>query len=189
MKFISIEKVNEGKFINRYNVKYETSDNKIKVYEMISRRKNITTLGELVNNPVDAVVLILHDESGERILINREYRMAVGDYVYNFPAGLIDEGETYEESARRELMEETGLTLLSIENVMHESYSAVGFSNEKNICVVGTASGTFAPSTSTFEEIEAGWYTKAEVRRLLATSHFAARTQAYCYMWSREDCQ
>lgn len=186
MKFISIEKIHEGKFITRYNVTYETSDNRLKVYEMISRGKNITTFEQLINNPTDAVVLILHDESGERILINREFRMAVGDYVYNFPAGLIDEGETYEESARRELMEETGLTLVSIDDVMHESYSAVGFSNEKNICVVGTASGTFAPSTSTFEEIEAGWYTKEEVRKLLATSHFAARTQAYCYMWSRE---
>lgn len=188
MKFISIEKVGDGKFINRYNVTYETSDKKIKIYEMISRKKNISSIDELINSPTDAVVLILTDEAGERILINREFRMAVGDYIYNFPAGLIDEGETYEESARRELMEETGLTLVSIDDVMYESYSAVGFSNEKNICVVGKASGTFAPSTSTFEEIEAGWYTKEEVRSLLATSHFAARTQAYCYMWSRE-CQ
>ena len=36
------------------------------------------------------------------------------------------------------------------------------------------------------EEIEAGWYTKEEVRELLKTAKFAARTQAYCYAWSRE---
>ncbi|MBQ1392294.1 MAG: NUDIX hydrolase, partial [Lachnospiraceae bacterium] len=61
-----------------------------------------------------------------------------------------------------------------------------GFSNEKNVCVVGMASGTFQPSTSTAEEIDAAWYTKEEVRMLLRNAPFAARTQAYCYMWSKE---
>ena len=31
----------------------------------------------------------MHDESGEKILINREFRMATGRWVYNFPAGSI----------------------------------------------------------------------------------------------------
>ena len=39
---------------------------------------------------------------------------------------------------------------------------------------------------SSFEEIEAAWYTKDEVRRLLKTERFAARTQAFCYMWSKQ---
>ena len=65
------------------------------------------------------------------------------------------------------------------------SYSAVGFSNEKNICMVGTADGTFEKSSSPLEEIEAAWYTKEEVRNLLLTEPFAARTQAYAYLWSR----
>ena len=42
--------------------------------------------------------------------------MSVGDYVYNFPAGLIDEGETPEVAAKRELKEETGLDLIVIED-------------------------------------------------------------------------
>ena len=66
------------------------------------------------------------------------------------------------------------------------SYSAVGFSNEMNVCIIGKARGEFAPSTSDVEEIEAGWYTKAQIRQLLQTERFAARTQAYCYLWSRE---
>ena len=89
-------------------------------------------------------------------------------------------------AAKRELWEETGLSLDHIEEILGESYSAVGFSNEKNLCVVGTASGTFQPSTSTVEEIVAGWYTKEEVQRLLQNAPFAARTQAYCYMWSKK---
>ena len=111
--------------------------------------------------------------------------MAVGDWVYNFPAGLIDEGEEPAESAKRELWEETGLELYEMEDFIGPSYSAVGFSNEINVCVVGKARGSFKPSTSTVEEIEPGWYTKAELRELLKTARFAARTQAYSYLWSK----
>lgn len=39
MKFLSIDKINEGKFITRYDLTYETADKNIKVYEMISRTK------------------------------------------------------------------------------------------------------------------------------------------------------
>ena len=186
MKFKGIEKVQEGKYITRYDLTYETVDNKKKVYEMISRNRNLQTREELANHPADAVVLIMHDEAGERILLNKEFRMACGDFVINFPAGLIDPGEHFEESAARELKDETGVELIRIDDVMQESFSAIGFSNEKNICVVGVAEGEFAPSTSTVEEIEAKWYTKKEVRELLQKEYFAARTQAYCYMWSKE---
>lgn len=186
MKYISVERGERGRFITRYNVTYETELGNRKVYEIISRNNDIKGFEDLHNNSADAVVIIAHDRSHEKILINREYRMAVGEWVYNFPAGLIDAGETPEVAAKRELWEETGLTLDTIEDVIGESYSAVGFSNEKNMCVVGIASGEFKVSTSDVEEIEAGWYTKAEVRELLKEYRFAARTQAYCYVWSRE---
>lgn len=185
MKFIGIEKKEEGRYITRYNLTYEAADGRTKIYEMISRKKELKTRAELSSQPADSVVIIMHDESGEKVLLNREFRMPCGDFVYNFPAGLIDPGENYEQSARRELKEETGLELVRITDVMHESFSAVGFSNEKNICVVGVADGEFAPSSSAMEEIEAGWFTREEVRRLLQTEFFAARTQAYCYLWSK----
>jgi len=111
--------------------------------------------------------------------------MAVGGFVYNFPAGLIDKGETPQEAGKRELKEETGLDVISIEDTLFDSYSAIGFSNETNAVIIGKADGTFAPSTSTLEEISAAWYTKAQVRGLLKDKHFAARTQAYCYLWSK----
>ena len=185
MKYEGIKKINDGRFISRYDVTYTTEDNKTKVYEMISRNKDITSIGELRNEAPDGVVIVVTDESGERILINKEYRMAVGDYVYNFPAGLIDAGETVQVAAARELKEETGLDLISIEDTLYDSYSAIGFSNETNQVVIGKASGTFAKSTSTVEEISAAWHTKAEVRELLKNNRFAARTQAFCYMWSK----
>ena len=185
MEFQGIEKVHEGRFIDRYNLTYITKDNKTKVYEIISRNKDLTGPEEIRNPHTDGVVIVVTDQNDEKILLNREFRMAVNDFVYNFPAGLIDPGETPEIAAARELREETGLTLLSIEDKLYDSYSAIGFSNETNAVVIGKASGEFAPSTSTLEEIEASWYTKEQVKELLKNNHLAARTQAYCYMWSK----
>lgn len=187
MKFKGILKKEEGKFITRYDIAYETEDKKEKIYEIISRNRSLDTLESLNGEKPDSVVIIATDESGEHLLINREFRMAVGDWVYNFPAGLIDEGEEPYESAKRELWEETGLELYEIDDFIGASYSAVGFSNEINVCVVGKARGTFRASTSTFEEIEPGWYSRQELRELLKTEHFAARAQAYCYLWSKND--
>lgn len=184
MKYRGVRKIHEGKFITRYDVDYETEEGRAKTYEIVSRNRNLQTLADLQNAAPDSVILILTDESGERILVCREYRMAMAQWIYNFPAGLIDPGETPEQSAKRELWEETGLTLTRIDDVLDGSYSAIGFSNERNVCVFGTADGAFRKSTSDAEEIVPGWYTKAEMRALLRTACFAARTQAYCYAWA-----
>lgn len=156
MRFDKIEKVHEGAFIDRYNVSYTTQDQRKKVYEIISRNKDLKTLEDLHNPHTDGVVIIMTDAGGE----------------------------TPKEAAARELREETGLEIVEIADQLYDSYSAIGFSNETNAVVIGTAAGTFAPSTSTMEEIQAGWYTKEEVKNLLKNKHFAARTQAYCYLWA-----
>lgn len=186
MKYKSIKKIHDGHFIHRYDITYELEDGTDKTYEMISRRADVRSLQDLQPDQADAVVLIVHDETNEKLLLSREFRLAAGKWVINFPAGLIEPGETPEESARRELKEETGLDLISIDQVMPLSYSAIGFSNETNIAVHGTAAGEFHKSTSAAEEIQAAWYTKAEVRKLLQTEPFASRTQTYCYLWASD---
>ena len=185
MKFRKLEKREAGRYITRYDLTYELKDGGEKVYEMISRDPDIGSFEELHDRPADAVVLIIHSPDGEKVLLNREFRLAPGEWVYNFPAGLIDPGETPDVAAARELREETGLTLIEIRDHIGESYSAVGFSNEKNVCVVGVAEGTIRESDSSVEEIDAGWYSREEVRELLKKERFAARTQAYCYLWSK----
>ena len=187
MKFKGINKIHQGKYIARYDIQYESEKGREKTYEMISRNKHITTEDDLHNNQVDAVVLIMHDSDKSHILLNREFRMAPAETVINFPAGLIDQGESLQEAAARELREETGLRLDSIEEEWKESYSAVGFSNEKNVVVIGKASGTLQESDSDMEEIEARWYSKEDVKKLLQTERFAARTQAYCALWSAHE--
>jgi ADP-ribose pyrophosphatase len=56
--------------------------------------------------PDYASVVALTDD--EQVLILRQYRPAVERYTLELPSGLVDPGETPEESARRELLEETG---------------------------------------------------------------------------------
>ncbi len=187
MQLKKIEKREAGKFITRYDLTYQLKDGSEKVYEIISRDKDIQDPAALHDRGADAVVLIMHSPDGEKVLLNREFRLAPGEWVYNFPAGLIDPGENAEEAAARGLREETGLVLKEITDHIGESYSAVGFSNEKNVCVVGVAEGTIRESDSEVEEIEAGWYSKEEVRELLKDQRFAARTQAYCYLWSKSN--
>ena len=186
MKFLGMEEKGGGRFLHRYDLRYELSDGKEKKYEIVSRKSGMSTLTELNASAPDAVVLIVTDSAGERLLLNREYRMAVGGWVYNFPAGLIDPGEDIETAARRELFEETGLHLDAILETFPLSFGAVGISNESNVCVLCRASGDFAPSTSAEEEIEAKWFTKAELRTLLQTETFNSRTQTGGWWWSRE---
>lgn len=185
MEYKKLKKIHDGKFIHRYDITYRLEDGTDKTYEMISRNPDAKNLKDLQSHDADAVVLIIHDESKERILLSREFRMAVGDWIINFPAGLIEPGEAIEQCAHRELKEETGLDLISVDTIMPLSYSAIGFSNETNIAVMGTASGAFQKSSSAAEEIQAAWYTKEEVKNLIRTERFASRTQTYCYMWSQ----
>jgi ADP-ribose pyrophosphatase len=60
----------------------------------------------------------------------KEYRVPLADYGYGFPAGLIDEGETVQEAARRELKEETGLEITRFIKIGPCIYSSAGMTDE-----------------------------------------------------------
>jgi ADP-ribose pyrophosphatase len=54
----------------------------------------------------------------------------LGGYQYGFPAGLMDKGETIEETAKRELLEETGLTMSRIIKTSPPLFSSSGITDE-----------------------------------------------------------
>ncbi len=185
MKLKGVNKLASWEYLSRYDVVYETPSGGEKIYEMFSRDGQIDSPEKLLHPRTDAVMIIMTDRARERMLLIREFRLELGREIYGLPAGLIDPGETPEQAARRELKEETGLELAELRRVLPPAYSAVGLSNEQCICVFGVAEGEIAPCKETGEEITARWYTKDELRAMLAAGEpFGSWAQAYSYMWT-----
>jgi 8-oxo-dGTP diphosphatase len=55
--------------------------------------------------------MVTFSKDRSKILLLQEFRLACNNWVYNFPGGLSDEGESPENTAKRELKEETGLEI------------------------------------------------------------------------------
>lgn len=53
-------------------------------------------------------VMLICVNADQQILLARQYCHPVGEVIHEFPGGLANDGESYEEAARRELMEEVG---------------------------------------------------------------------------------
>ena len=87
------------------------------------------------------------------MVIIREFRVPLDDYEYGFPAGLVDKGETVEQAARRELMEETGLTVSRFIKVSPPIYSSAGMTDESVAMVYVECEGEPSNSANTDSEI------------------------------------
>lgn len=61
-----------------------------------------------------SVAMVLPITAEGSVVLVREYRHGCQDYVWQVPAGKINDGETAAEAARRELLEETGYKVLSL---------------------------------------------------------------------------
>ena len=76
-----------------------------------------------------AVAVIATMKPSGRLILVRQFRPPAGGHVIEFPAGLMDEGETPEMAAVRELFEETGYSG-RITSVTPPLYSSPGLSGE-----------------------------------------------------------
>ena len=101
-------------------------------------------------------------------------------------AGLIDGDETAEQAARRELKEETGLNITKIKDILKPSFSCSGVTDEKSVIIFCEVDGEIEKCDFPDEEIQAGLYTKEEVKILLRNECFSARSQAVCYLWAKD---
>jgi ADP-ribose pyrophosphatase len=78
-------------------------------YDWMKNPRNEQSLKAIVLETADWVnVVALTPE--KKILVVRQYRFGIGKSTTEVPAGLIDAGETHQQAAARELMEETGYT-------------------------------------------------------------------------------
>jgi len=75
-----------------------------------------------------SVVVLAVDDSGAtpRVLLERQYRHAATDYLWELPAGRIDPGEQELQAAKRELLEETGYTAAQWRRIL-KFYASPGF--------------------------------------------------------------
>lgn len=93
----------------------------------------------------DAVLIAaVVDNPGQplRHVCTVEHRIPLGGSEFGFPAGLVDEGETPESAAKRELYEETGLVFKPNAKSPLHLVSSSGMSDESVQIVFGTARGT-----------------------------------------------
>ena len=85
---------------------------------------------DIIRHPGSVVVLAV-DESGRepRVLLERQYRYAANQYLWELPAGRVDAGEEEKTGAQRELLEETGYTASSWRRAL-KFYVSPGFLDE-----------------------------------------------------------
>jgi len=136
---------------------------------VFASRKSPDKAGSVSPDAV-AIVAIVNAAGTPRLLVTREFRAPLGRYELSVPSGLVDEGESVETAAARELREETGLTLSKVLHVSPPVASSAGLTDETVCLLYGEATGTIAPDFQTgHEDIEAKLLSLADIRLLLIT--------------------
>ena len=112
------EKLASGKWLYLENIDYQDAHGELRSWEAAMRVEGR-----------GAVVVIAEMVPSSRIILIRQFRPPADGYVIEFPAGLIDKGETPEDTALRELYEETGYNA-EIKEVHPPSFSTPGLTGE-----------------------------------------------------------
>lgn len=82
-------------------------------------------------------VVIVPVTTDDHVLLVRQWRHAADQHLIELPAGLIDPGESVEETARRELREETGHEASEV-TVLGTAFLSPGFTDEQSTFVLAT---------------------------------------------------
>lgn len=103
-----------------------------------------------------AIIVLVHD--GDRVLLGRQASWPAGRY--STIAGFVEPGESLEDAVRREVAEETGIT---VEAIQYQSSQPWPF--PASLMLGFSAHGIWAPPNPNDDELEdAGWFTRAQVR-------------------------
>ncbi len=173
-----IEKKTNTRFLNFYEFEAIHRDGRVSAYYVSSRAKDISQLKAVTQrNTPDGVILYgVYGEKKDQVVLIRQYRYPLGGYVYEFPAGLVEEGEDMLEAAIREMYEETGLSFVPREadSYSRPFFTTVGMTDESCGTVYGYCSGTPTNANQeASEEIQVVIADRAECRRILREENVA----------------
>ena len=173
-----IEKKTDTRYLNFYEMEAHFRDGHVAPYYVASRAKEISQLKAVTRqNKPDGVILYgVYGEQKDKVVLIRQYRYPLGDYVYEFPAGLVDPGENMLEAAVREMYEETGLQFTPVDagSYSRPFFTTVGMTDESCGTVFGYCSGE---PTNTHQEgsedIQVVIADRNECRRILKEENVA----------------
>jgi ADP-ribose pyrophosphatase len=142
---------------------------------------------DIVHHSGSVVILAVEENrSGPKILLERQYRHAAQQFLWELPAGRIDKGENELKAAKRELLEETGFTARQWKRIL-KFYVSPGFVAETMSIYLATdlRSGTAQPEAD--EVIEVRFVALQEaIRMVLAGKIKDAKTVAGVFWLNHE---
>src|SRR5579864_1310144 len=116
----SVARVVSSRIVYRGPVFWVTTDH-------VQEPGGVKVRRDLIHHSGSVVVLAVDDSRPvPRVLLERQYRHAAGDYLWELPAGRIDPREQELQAARRELIEETGYRAARWRRIL-KFYTSPGF--------------------------------------------------------------
>lgn len=112
------------------------------------------------------VVIIPRTKSGEYVLV-KQYRFPIDKFLWEFPAGGREPGETFAAAAKRELMEEIGMRPRRLKKLV-EFYPTPGVSGEKMHLFLAWDLVPEKAQKDEDEDFEIRQFTLGELRKMIA---------------------
>lgn len=147
------KKITDNKFLNMYELEAQQRNGTVFPYQVASRAKSVDDL-IAVSGKIKANAVVISSTYNDKLVLIKQYRYPVGDYIYELPAGLIDNNESIINAAKREMFEETGLKFIPKENKWNINpwLSSPGMTDETCAVVFGECFGN--PTNQNQEESE-----------------------------------
>ena len=173
-----VKRLTENRFLNLYELDARTRGGNAIRYYVASRAKKTELLKATSGHRnADGVILYgVYGEKKDKLVLVRQYRYPLGDYIYEFPAGLLEPGEDVAEAGIREMFEETGLQVTPVRggDCARPFFTTVGMTAESCGLCFGYCSGTpTAVNQEDTEDIQVILADRAECRRILREENVA----------------